>query len=309
MKKLLLGTLAALVLASCADLSKYTKQATDLVGTFSPQVGELLKQGQSLLDRATGVPSSVPGAGEVVKKAAASQTQLKGLQSALEGFPAKIDDAVKAGNVPALDALVADQQKASTEGVASAAERVKGLTAEVSGLETKAAELKAKAEADAKAAAEAAKPYAKTLGTGYALAGNPGGVEAQLVAFLEDASKPVDKTTWFNFDRVTFKTGSAVIDLEASKAQLTNLAEILKAFPKAKLKLGGYTDNVGKAANNKKLSGDRAAALARALVGMGVKAPRLESEGFGQEFPLCAANDTDDCRAKNRRVAVRVTAK
>jgi outer membrane protein OmpA-like peptidoglycan-associated protein len=304
MKKLLAASLAAFALASCADLSKYTKQATELVSTFSPQLAALVKQGQALLDRATAVPSSVPGAGDVVKQVAANQGQLKGLQSALDGLPGAIEAAKKDGNVAALDGLVADQQKA-TASVPAAADKVKALGAEVSALEARAAEARAAAEA----AAEAARPYAKTLGTGYALAGNPGGVEAQLVSFLEDASKPVDKTTWFNFDRVVFKTGSAVIDHDASKAQLTNLAEILKAFPKAKLKLGGYTDNVGKPAANKKLSADRAAALARALTGLGVKAARLDSEGFGQEFPVCAANDSDDCRGKNRRVAVRVTAK
>ncbi len=193
--------------------------------------------------------------------------------------------------------------------MAGAQDKLKVLTSEVGGLEAKAAELKAAAEAAAKAAAEAAKPFEKKLPNGFALNGAPGGVEVGLVTFLEDASRPVDKTTWFNFDRLTFKTGSAVIDMEKSKAQLTNLAEILKAYPKAKLKLGGYTDNQGAAAANKKLSGDRAAAVARALAGMGIAAARLESEGFGQEFPVCPANDTDACRAQNRRVAARVTAK
>ena len=309
MKKLMLGGLVALALASCADLSKYTKMATDLVGQFSPQIGDLLKQGQGLLDRSQAVPSSIPGAGDVVKKVAANQTQLNGLKSALDAFPAKIDDAVKAGDVKALDGLLADQKKATTEGVASAADKVKSLTAEVGGLETKAAEAKAAADAAARAAAEAAKPFAKTLANGFVLNGNPGGVEGDLVRFIEDASKPVDKTTWFNFDRITFKTGSAAIDLDKSKVQLTNTAESLKAYPKTKLKLGGYTDNQGNAAANKKLSGDRAAALARALTGLGVKADRLESEGYGQENPVCPANDTDACRAQNRRVAVRVTAK
>ncbi len=77
MKKLMLGGLVALALASCADLSKYTKMATDLVGQFSPQIGDLLKQGQGLLDRTSALPQGTPGAGDVVKKLAANQTQLQ----------------------------------------------------------------------------------------------------------------------------------------------------------------------------------------------------------------------------------------
>ena len=36
---------------------------------------------------------------------------------------------------------------------------------------------------------------------------------------------------------------------------------------------------------------------------------RLEAEGYGAEHPVCAANDTDECKAQNRRIALRVTAK
>jgi outer membrane protein OmpA-like peptidoglycan-associated protein len=45
------------------------------------------------------------------------------------------------------------------------------------------------------------------------------------------SGKPVDKTTWFNFDRVTFASGSDVIDAANSEEQLNNLVEILNAYP------------------------------------------------------------------------------
>jgi K(+)-stimulated pyrophosphate-energized sodium pump len=41
---------------------------------------------------------------------------------------------------------------------------------------------------------------------------------------------------------------------------------------------------------------------------MGIKPPRLEAQGYGAEHPLCPANDTEFCRAQNRRIAVQVTA-
>lgn len=149
----------------------------------------------------------------------------------------------------------------------------------------------------------------RKLSTGLVVKGNDGGIEYSLLDFVQDPNRPVDKTTWFNFDRVVFKTGSAEIDMEASKEQLANIHEILKAYPGVKLKVGGYTDNTGSAATNKKLSGQRASAVAAALKKLGTDGGRLDPEGYGPDHPLCPANDTPECRAQNRRLAVRVTAK
>ena len=56
------------------------------------------------------------------------------------------------------------------------------------------------------------------------------GVENKLIIFLQDGSKPVDKDTWFDFDRLLFDTGSATLQ-PASNEQLGNIAAILKAYP------------------------------------------------------------------------------
>lgn len=133
------------------------------------------------------------------------------------------------------------------------------------------------------------------------------GIENNLVKFIEDPSKPVDKTTWFNFDRLLFDTGKATLK-PASQEQLKNMAEILKAYPQVELKLGGYTDNTGSAAVNKKLSQERADSVKGELVKLGIAASRLDAEGYGQEHPV-ASNETAEGRAQNRRIAVRVTKK
>jgi outer membrane protein OmpA-like peptidoglycan-associated protein len=146
------------------------------------------------------------------------------------------------------------------------------------------------------------------LTSGFELKGNKDGIESSLVAFIEDANRKVDKTTWFNFDRLTFRTGSAEIDMDKSKEQLTNIYEVMKAYPKVKLKIGGYTDNTGNAADNLKLSLARARATLTALEAMGVEKGRLSAEGYGSQFPV-ASNDTEEGRAQNRRIAVRVTEK
>jgi OmpA-OmpF porin, OOP family len=150
--------------------------------------------------------------------------------------------------------------------------------------------------------------YMKKLASGFELKGNKEGIESKLVAFIEDASKPVDKTTWFDFDRLLFETGKSSIDMSKSSDQLTNMVEVLKAFPNVKLKIGGYTDNVGSEAGNMKLSAARAEAVVAYLVSKGIDKARLSGEGYGSQHPV-ASNDTEEGRAQNRRISVRVTAK
>lgn len=155
---------------------------------------------------------------------------------------------------------------------------------------------------------EAVSGFVKKLSSGFELKGNKDGIESQLVAFIEDAAKPVDKTTWFNFDRLLFETGSAKIDIEKSSDQLSNTVEILKAFPKVKLKIGGYTDNTGNEASNMKLSKARAEAVVAYLVEKSIDKTRLAAEGYGSQFPA-GDNSTEAGRAQNRRIGVRVTEK
>jgi OmpA-OmpF porin, OOP family len=133
------------------------------------------------------------------------------------------------------------------------------------------------------------------------------GMEARLLAFIEDRSKLVDKETWFDFDRLLFDTGSATLRPE-SQDQLRNIAEILKAYPGVDVKVGGYTDNVGDPAFNLKLSEDRATSVMKELGGLGVGEGRLAAEGYGDQFPV-ADNETEEGRALNRRISLRVTLK
>jgi len=133
------------------------------------------------------------------------------------------------------------------------------------------------------------------------------GVENKLIVFLRDGSKPVDKDTWFDFDRLLFDTGSATLQ-PASNEQLGNIAAILKAYPNVKIKIGGYTDNTGDKGANLKLSQDRANNVMAELITLGVASDRLEAQGYGEDHPI-ADNTTDEGRQKNRRISLRVTAK
>jgi OmpA-OmpF porin, OOP family len=80
-----------------------------------------------------------------------------------------------------------------------------------------------------------------------------------------------------------------------------SLVAILKAYPAVTVGLEGHTDASGDAAANKKLSLDRASAVKERLVAGGVADSRITTSGFGMEKPI-APNDTDDGRARNRRL-------
>ncbi|MFT3883884.1 MAG: protein translocase subunit SecD [Flavobacteriales bacterium] len=148
--------------------------------------------------------------------------------------------------------------------------------------------------------------YDHTLPTGTKISGNTTGVEKRLVDLLA-SGKAVDKENWIDFDRVTFESGSAKLDAARSMEQLTNLAEVMKAYPAVRLKIGGYTDSTGNEQANQRLSQQRAEAVVAALVGKGVATGRLEAEGYGSQHPV-ASNATAEGRAKNRRMALRVLA-
>jgi outer membrane protein OmpA-like peptidoglycan-associated protein len=136
-----------------------------------------------------------------------------------------------------------------------------------------------------------------------------GGIEDELVTFLNDAGSKAGKDVWFDFDNLNFETGSANITAE-SQAQVKNIAAILESFPKVKIKIGGYTDKTGDAATNKKLSQSRAEAVVAALKAAGVNPSQLQgAEGYGSEFAKVAADASEEERKKDRRVSVSVREK
>jgi OmpA-OmpF porin, OOP family len=160
---------------------------------------------------------------------------------------------------------------------------------------------------DQGAEAELKMPDSTTLKVGI------NSTEARLFKMLTDTTwsiDTVDKTkNWVSFDRVYFETGKAIL-ATGSEAQIKNIATILKKFPASSIKIGGYTDNAGDSVINKKISDERAKKVMRELIKLGVAPKQInEAVGYGTEHPVCPANDTPDCKAKNRRVDLKVAAK
>lgn len=147
------------------------------------------------------------------------------------------------------------------------------------------------------------------LANGQELNAFRGGVEDQLVTCLNEAGCAAGKDQWYDFDNINFETGSAQLTA-ASQQQVQNIATILNAYPKAKIKIGGYTDKTGNAAANKRLSQQRADAVKRAIIAAGAKANQIVgAEGYGSEFAKVDASASDAERKKDRRIAVQLREK
>ena len=147
------------------------------------------------------------------------------------------------------------------------------------------------------------------LPNGKELDAHKGGIEDRLVTFLKGDWKSMSddalKAKWFDFDNLNFNSGNAIL-LPESEKQLQNIAEILKAFPETKIKIGGYTDASGDAAANKKLSQDRADAAREGLIKLGVGSQVISAEGYGSGFAKYPASASGEERAADRRVSLSV---
>lgn len=87
-----------------------------------------------------------------------------------------------------------------------------------------------------------------------------------------------------------------------SQPTLEEIAKLLASNPQLKLHVVGHTDGQGSADHNLDLSRRRAGSVVRELTTKyGITADRLDSFGCGFYAPV-APNETDEGRAKNRRV-------
>ncbi len=102
---------------------------------------------------------------------------------------------------------------------------------------------------------------------------------------------------------INFDTGKSSIKAE-SQSIVDELYTMLKNNPELKIVIEGHTDNVGNPASNQALSEQRAASIKTALVNKGISPDRIKTVGYGQDKPV-AGNDTEDGKAKNRRVEIK----
>lgn len=105
-------------------------------------------------------------------------------------------------------------------------------------------------------------------------------------------------------ENISFDFNSAVVRPEL-RAELQEVAGVLREYNSTVIGVYGHTDNVGSAAVNERLSLQRAEAVAGTLESFGVPRARMMTRGFGYTQPV-ASNDTPEGRARNRRVELRI---
>jgi outer membrane protein OmpA-like peptidoglycan-associated protein len=91
----------------------------------------------------------------------------------------------------------------------------------------------------------------------------------------------------------------------ASQIELDDVVKLLKENPLLTIQINGYTDNVGKPADNLLLSENRAKSVVNYLKSKGIDPKRLFFKGNGDAQPV-APNATETGRAQNRRTELKV---
>lgn len=127
------------------------------------------------------------------------------------------------------------------------------------------------------------------------------GMEQAVTANADVWKSDINSTGHAAIYGIYFDTDKAVIKAE-SEAALKEIVALLKNDPSLNVWLVGHTDSSGEFTHNMTLSEERAKAVMTALTGKyGIPAARLSAHGAGPIAPV-ASNDTEEGRAKNRRV-------
>lgn len=114
-------------------------------------------------------------------------------------------------------------------------------------------------------------------------------------------AKPLTEKIVLN---IKYTPGSFRPDKEA-RVILDEIVETMRAYPNLTIEINGYTDALGSATGNLKLSRKRADAVMGYLRDQGVAAERLTAQGYGEDPKFFEGdNSTEEGRQKNRRVEV-----
>lgn len=136
------------------------------------------------------------------------------------------------------------------------------------------------------------------------------GTEEEMVDFLQsddyrDASDADLRETWFQFDNIAFEFGSATELKPGSRAQLNNIAAVLRNYPDARVKIAGFADRRGTEQTNMEVSRERAKTIERLLEEAGVGNQVIRTEGYGDEYAKHSADASDSERMEDRDIALR----
>jgi outer membrane protein OmpA-like peptidoglycan-associated protein len=115
---------------------------------------------------------------------------------------------------------------------------------------------------------------------------------------------PIEKGQTVKLNNIFFDFNKAELK-EESFHELNKLKDLLTKNQRMKIEIGGHTDNVGDDDYNTKLSLSRVASVKEYLVKNNIAKERISINGYGENKPT-DTNDTEEGRAKNRRVEFKI---
>lgn len=163
----------------------------------------------------------------------------------------------------------------------------------------------AKVDSTALPATSSSKTLGVNLPNGQKLDLQEGTFNYKFAKYLTDSSAKVNQS--FTFDNLNFESNTPIL-VAGSDKTIQDLAKIMLAYPRVQVKLTGYTDNTGDSIQNRRLSLKRAFAIKSVLIANGVQDLRVDFAGRGSSNPV-ASNATEEGKAKNRRIEVKVVKK
>ncbi len=104
---------------------------------------------------------------------------------------------------------------------------------------------------------------------------------------------------------VTFDTNESVVKPQFHTV-LDDVARTLSSYNQTYVDVLGHTDTTGPDDYNMALSQRRAQSVADYLAGRSVEPARMATRGYGETAPLYNPDDTEEKKAANRRVEIKV---
>ena len=133
---------------------------------------------------------------------------------------------------------------------------------------------------------------------------NMSGISSDSTYTADIPLQPIEANAHIILKNVFFDTKKTELKPE-SITELDNVVRLMNENPGMKILISGYTDNVGKPADNLLLSKGRAVSVVNYLINKGIGNSRLSVKGFGESNPL-ADNTTEAGRTLNRRTELSV---
>lgn len=114
----------------------------------------------------------------------------------------------------------------------------------------------------------------------------------------------LEKNAKLTLKNINFESNSIQLS-EGSYIELLRVVKLMVENPSLKVEIAAHTDDVGSAQYNTILSDRRAQSVVEYLIDNRVAPAKFKAKGYGESEPL-VMNDSDENRARNRRVELKI---